>query len=62
MKEVAIVRNADNEEMYFAESVGQCKEWCKLNNITGNNGEYIAIGTYNEETRYFDLEDYMEIA
>lgn len=61
MREVAIVMDEYNNEIFFGETVRECREYCSNNNITGNNGEYIAIGSFNEETRYFDIEDYEEI-
>ena len=60
-REVALVVTEDKDEMYFGETVGECRAWCEKNNVTGSNGEYIAIGTFDEETRYFDIEDYAEI-
>lgn len=60
MREVAIVRDADGNEIYFGETIGECKEYCIRNNITGDNGEYIAIGTFDENTRCFDIEDYAD--
>lgn len=61
VREVAIVRDADNNDIYFGETVGECREYCQLNNITGENGEYIAIGDFDESDRYFDIADYEEI-
>ena len=60
-REVAIVKDECGNEMFFGETVGECREYCSSNNITGSNGEYIAIGTFDEDTRYFDIEDYEEI-
>lgn len=59
--EKVMVRDTDNNEMYFGDTIGECREWCNENNITGKNGEYIAIGTFDENTRYFDITDYEEI-
>lgn len=59
-REVAIVRDVDGNEIYFGETIGECKRYCIKNNITGDNGEYIAIGTFDENTRYFDIEDYAD--
>lgn len=61
MREVALVRDADGNEMFFGETIGECRRYCSSNNITGSNGEYIAIGSFDEATRYFDIEDYEEI-
>ncbi len=58
---VALVLDADKNEIYFGENIGKCKEYCRNKNITGANGEYIGIGIYDEETRSFELEDYTEI-
>ena len=60
MREVAIVRTADGDEIYFGETIGDCKRYCIENNVTGSNGEYIAIGTFDENTRYFEIEDYAD--
>ena len=60
-REVVLVVTEYKEEMYFGETVDECRAWCKQNNVTGSNGEYIAIGTFDEETRCFDIEDYTEI-
>lgn len=51
----------DGNEMYFGETGGECQNRCKENNITGDNGEYIAEGFFDEEDRYFEIEDYEEI-
>ena len=61
MKEAVSVRDADGNEIFFGESVGECRDYCTKNNITGINGEYIALGTFYEATGYFDIEDYEEI-
>ena len=61
MREVAIVRDADGNEIFFGETIGKCKEYCTENNITGSNGEYIAIGMFNEDNGYFQVEDYETI-
>ena len=61
VREVAIVRDVDNNDIYFGETVVECREYCQLNNITGGNGEYIAIGDFDESDRYFDIADYEEI-
>lgn len=61
MREVAMVVDEYKNEIFFGETVGDCREYCSNNNITGSNGEYIAIGTFNEATRYFDIKDYEEI-
>ena len=61
MKEVALIRDADGNELFFGETVGECREYCTTNSITGANGEYIALGTFDEATGYFDIEDYEEI-
>ena len=61
MKEAVLVRDADGNELFFGETVGECREYCTKNGITGSNGEYIALGTFDEATGYFDIEDYEEI-
>ena len=61
MRDVAIVRDSNNNEIFFGETISECKQYCKTNNITGRNGEYIALGMFNEETKYFEIEDYTEI-
>lgn len=61
MRDVAIVRDSNNNEIFFGETIEECKQYCRTNNITGRNGEYIALGTFNETTKYFEIEDYTEI-
>lgn len=61
MKEVALVVDEYGNEIFFSETVRECREYCSNNNITGSNGEYIAIGDFDEETRYFNIKDYEEI-
>ena len=61
MRDVVLVRDADGNELFFGETVGECREYCTKNNITGCNGEYIALGIFDEATRYFEIEDYEEI-
>ena len=61
MREAVLVRDSDGNEIFFGESVGECREYCTKNGITGSNGEYIALGTFYEATGYFDIEDYEEI-
>jgi len=61
MKDVAIVLDEYNNEMFFGETSGECRRWCKENGIDGTNGEYIALGKFYVDDRYFDLEDYETI-
>ena len=61
MKDVALVRDADGNELFLGETVGEGRDWCAKNSITGVNGEYIAFGKFYEDSRYFDIEDYEEI-
>lgn len=61
MREVALVKDADGNEIFFGETIGECQRYCDEHNITGENGEYIAIGTFDEESGYFEAEDYTEI-
>ncbi len=58
MREVAIVVDEYNNEIFFGETVGECQNYCDTHNITGEHGEYIGIGDFYENTRYFELEDY----
>ena len=60
MYEKAMIKDADGNEMYLGETIGECQEYCHKHNITGSNGEYIAIG-YIDEYNYFVVEDYEEI-
>lgn len=60
-REAAMVVDADGNEIFFGETVGKCREYCENHNITGSNGEYIAIGNFYESDRYFDVFDYEEI-
>ena len=47
MRDVALVRDADGNELFFGETVGECREYCTENSITGSNGEYIGVGTFD---------------
>lgn len=58
MREVAIVFDEYNNEIFFGETVGECHNYCDTHNITGEHGEYIGIGVFYENSRYFELEDY----
>lgn len=60
-REAAIVRDVDGNEMFFGETAGECQVWCIKNNISGANGEYIAIGIFETEYRSFEAEDYENI-
>lgn len=58
--EKAMVKDRDGNEIYLGETCGECQKWCRENGIDGSNGEYIAIGTIDEDN-YFETEDYEEI-
>lgn len=60
-RDVAIVKDEYGNELFFGETIGECQKWCQENGIDGKNGEYIGIGTFDEDTKYFELEDYSEI-
>lgn len=60
-KEMVMVKDADGEELYINNTIGMCVQWCEEHNITGENGEYIAIGMFDEVTRYFEVYDYATI-
>ena len=60
MKEMVMLKDADGNEIYLAETIGKCREYAKAHNITGNNGEYFAFGNYDENAKYFDVYDYEE--
>lgn len=57
----AIVRDADANELHFANSVGECQEWCKVHDITGSKGEYIALVEYDSNRNYYEAVDYETI-
>ena len=57
----AMVRDANGNEMFFAETVGECQKWCVENGITGEHDEYIAEGTFDEDNRSFEMEDMTDI-
>jgi hypothetical protein len=61
MKDVALVVDEYKNEIFFGETVRECQIYCDEHNITGENGEYIAIGIFDEERRCFEIEDYAEI-
>ena len=61
MKDVALVRDVDGNELFLGETASECRDWCTKNSITGLNGAYIAFGIFYEDSRYFDIEDYEEI-
>lgn len=46
MREVAIVFDEYNNEIFFGETVGECHNYCDTHNITGEHGEYIGIGVF----------------
>lgn len=60
-KEMVRVSDEDGNEIFLAETVGEAREYCQENNITGSNGEYLAYGTFDEDDRYFEFEDYENI-
>ncbi|MBR6102648.1 MAG: hypothetical protein IKP95_09480 [Ruminococcus sp.] len=60
-KYAALVKDENGNEMFFGETPGECQRWCKEHGVTGENGEYIAEGTFDTESRYFDVEDYADI-
>ena len=56
-----MVRDADGNEIALLETDGQAREFCRTNGITGANGEYIAYGVFDTETRSFEADDYSEL-
>lgn len=58
MREVAIVFDEYNNEIFFGETVGKCHNYCDTHNITGEHGEYIAVGDFDDETASFEMFDY----
>lgn len=57
MREVAIVFDEYDNEIFFGETVDECHNYCDTHDITGEHGEYIGIGTFYDNTRYFEIED-----
>lgn len=57
----ALVRDENGNEIYFGKTVEECRKYCKKNNITGADGEYIAVGVYDPKWRSFEPKDYIEI-
>ena len=61
VEEAVIVRDADGNELFFTDTIGKAQRWAAENGVTGENGEYIGIGTFNPDTKEFDLEDTAEL-
>ena len=59
MNEMAMIKDADGNEIFVAETIGKAKDFAKENGI-GGSGEYIAIG-YFDESNYFNVTDYEEL-
>lgn len=57
--EMAMIKDADGNEIFVVETIGKAKDYAKENGI-GANGEYIAIG-YFDDSNYFIVTDYEEI-
>ena len=53
VKDVALVLDKDDNELFFGESIGECQVWCKEHTVTGYNGEYIVEGLFDEEQKSF---------
>lgn len=60
-KDMSIVRDENGNELFCATNEHECLEWCKENNVTGENGEYIASGLFYPDDKYFDVMDYIMI-
>ena len=45
-------------EIFFGETIGECRRYCDEHHITGENGEYIAVGDFDDETASFEMFDY----
>ena len=50
MREVALVVDEYGNEIFFGETIGECRRYCDEHHITGENGEYIAVGDFDDET------------
>ena len=53
MREVALVVDEYGNEIFFGETIGECRRYCDEHHITGENGEYIAVGDLDDETASF---------
>ena len=60
LEEAVIVRDADGNELFFTDTIGKAQRWANDNGITGENGEYIGVGTFDPEKKEFNLEDTAE--
>ena len=58
MREVALVVDEYGNEIFFGETIGECRRYCDEHHITGENGEYIAVGDFDDETASFEMFDY----
>lgn len=58
LEDVAMVCDMDGNELAIGDTVGACQAWCKKNNITGSEGEYIRLGTIID--RYFEWDGDIE--
>ena len=45
MREVALVVDEYGNEIFFGETIGECRRYCDEHHITGENGEYITSYT-----------------
>ena len=59
MREVALVVDEYGNEIFFGETIGECRRYCDEHHITGENGEYIAVGDFDDETASFEMFDYL---
>lgn len=56
-----LVRDEDGNEIFFGKTVEECRKYCKEHDITGVNGEHIAVGMFDPKWRYFEPTRYIDI-
>ena len=52
MREVALVVDEYGNEIFFGETIGECRRYCDEHHITGENGEYLSLIHISEPTRH----------
>ena len=58
IEDVAMVCDMYGNELAIGDTIGACQAWCKENNITGADGEYIRLGDIVD--RYFEWDGDIE--
>lgn len=56
-----LVRDKDGNEIYFGKNIDERRKYCKEHDITGEDGEYIAVGTFDAKWRCFEPTGYVTL-